>query len=398
MATINTNVDFHENRQAEVQIVGWVFTGIAIATVGLKVTARHMVHRLGWDDFFIFFSLALSIIAAALVSYSVTLGLGRHTAAVIAEHGIERVSKTAYWQILGYPFNIGSFSFPNISIAILINNLLDPNPLRSRLLLGMSIMQVVFAMVSIFLIFLQCKPTAVLWDHTLTDATCWDERIFYDFSYWVSAYTTMTDIILAVVPISVFWKLQMRPGTKIGVCIMMGLTLLSAIVTIVKATYLPLFTDREDPLYNVTPLVIWGLIEQNVVIVAACIPTLRPFFRRAFESRSSSRKSSSFGSGFKLSSTPRSRSKKYITETELLQETQVETVTQDHDTSAGMPFGLGFDADMEQGSQKSHSSQQGIWQTREVIVESDGEEGPGPEESKRTRDLELKSVVPMNLR
>ncbi|KAL4770668.1 hypothetical protein BDW60DRAFT_208764 [Aspergillus nidulans var. acristatus] len=168
MATINTDVDFSENHQRE----------------------------------------TLSIIAAALVSYSVTLGLGRHTAAVVAEHGMEKVSTTSKWQILEYPFNIGSFSFPNISVAILINNLLDPNPVRARPLLGMSIMQVVFAMVSIFLIFLQCKPTAVLWDHTITDAACYDQAVFYDFSYW-SARTrvTMTDIILAIVPITVFWKL-----------------------------------------------------------------------------------------------------------------------------------------------------------------------------------------------
>ncbi len=146
----------------------------------------------------------------------------------------------------------GSFSFPNISIAILINNLLDPNPLRSRLLLGMSILQVIFAMISVFLVFLQCKPTAALWDHTI-EGDCWPESVFYDFSYWVSAYTTMTDIILAIVPVSVFWKLQMPRSTKIGVCVMMSLTLLSAIVTIVKATYLPLFTNKEDPRTPPTP-------------------------------------------------------------------------------------------------------------------------------------------------
>ncbi|KAL4978279.1 hypothetical protein BDW66DRAFT_130698 [Aspergillus desertorum] len=385
MAAINADVSLGQNRQAEVQVVGWVFTGVAVAAVGLKVTARHMVRRLGWDDFFIFFSLALSIIAAALVSYSVTLGLGRHTAAVVAEHGMERVSMTSKWQILGYPFNIGSFSFPNISIAILINNLLNPNTLRSRLLLGMSILQVVFAMVSVFLIFLQCKPTAALWDHTITDATCWDQAIFYGFSYWVSAYTTITDVILAIVPITVFWKLQMRWSSKIGVCIMMSLTLLSAIVTIVKATYLPLFTDVEDPLYNVTPLVIWGLIEQNVVIVAACIPTLRPFFRRAFESRGSSNKSSSLESGFKLSTT--ARPKRHMAAPELALEK-----TQNQD-DRGTDFGLDIDA--ERGSQgsraQSHGSRQGIWQTREVIVESDEEE-----ESKRTK--ELKRAVPLNLR
>lgn len=33
-------------------------------------------------------------------------------------------------------------------------------------------------------------------------------------------------------------------------------------------------------MWNVVPLVIWSLIEQNVVIVAACIPTLRPMFSK----------------------------------------------------------------------------------------------------------------------
>jgi hypothetical protein len=110
----------------------------------------------------------------------------------------------------------------------------------------MVILQVVFAMASVFIIFLQCTPTEALWNPSVA-GKCWDAAIFNDFSYWVSAYTTMTDIVLAIVPITVFWKLQMPFSTKLGVCIMMGLTLLSAIVTIIKATYLHLFTDRTDP-------------------------------------------------------------------------------------------------------------------------------------------------------
>ncbi|KAL4860768.1 hypothetical protein BDV12DRAFT_191507 [Aspergillus spectabilis] len=172
MATTQTNADLDENHAVNVHVVGCVFTGLAIATVWLKITARQMVKRLGWDDFFIIFSLGLNVIAAAFVSYSVTLGPGRHTATPIADHGI------------------------------------------------------------VFLIFLQCTPTAALWDHTIK-GSCWPESIFNKFSDWVIAYTTTTDIILAIVPISVR--------------IMMGLTLLSAIVTTVKAAYLPLFMDRADP-------------------------------------------------------------------------------------------------------------------------------------------------------
>lgn len=37
-----------------------------------------------------------------MVSYSVTLGFGRHTAAVVAEHGMARTVITAKWQILAF--------------------------------------------------------------------------------------------------------------------------------------------------------------------------------------------------------------------------------------------------------------------------------------------------------
>ncbi|KAJ6017399.1 hypothetical protein N7451_000778 [Penicillium sp. IBT 35674x] len=304
-SSFDTDVDFSESRAREINVIGWVFTGIAMAAVFLKLLNRVGSKRLGWDDFFIFFSLALSIIATAFVSYSVTLGLGRHTAAVVAEYGFSRYETVAFWQIIAFPFNIGAFSFPNISIAILIVHLLDPNPLRKWLLYTIVTFQVIFAMISVFVVFFQCKPIAMLWNPTL-DGTCWSSDVFDDFTYWVSAYTTMTDIILAIVPISAFWKLQMPFATKLGVCIMMGLTMLSAIVTIVKATYIHLFTNRTDPLWAVVPLVLWGLIEQNVVIVAACVPTLRPFFRKVFQSTkgSSDDNTSRSRSGFRVPVNP----------------------------------------------------------------------------------------------
>ncbi|KAF3385187.1 hypothetical protein F1880_001821 [Penicillium rolfsii] len=346
--SFDTNVDFDETRAVDINVVGWVFTGIAIAAVSLKIFTRVESKRAGWDDFFIFFSMALSVIATAFVSYSVTQGLGRHAAAVVAQHGMEGYERSAYWQIIAYPFNIGAFSFPNISIAILIVNLLDPNPLRARLLYAMVILQVVIAMISVFLVFFQCNPTAMLWNPTL-NGKCWSPDIFNGFSYWVSAWTTFTDIVLAVVPIMAFWKLHMRTSTKISVCIMMGLTMLSAIVTIVKATYLHLFTDHTDPLFNVVPLVLWGLVEQNVVIVAACIPTLRPFFRKTFQSTKGSTDPATSrnrsNSTFKLSSQP---------------------------SHSRDPFGLERDRKGAKkdiyGDEDSNSSRQGIWRTREVTV------------------------------
>ncbi|KUL91859.1 hypothetical protein ZTR_01311 [Talaromyces verruculosus] len=224
----NQDVDFNETREVEINVIGWAFTGIAIASAGLTLFARgHMAKNLGWDDFFIFLSMGLSIIATTFVAYVVTLGLGRHSAAVVAEKGMDGYANAAKWQIIAFPFNIGSFSFPNISIAILINNILDPNRFRTII-------------------------------------------------------------------------------------------------------------------YNGVTLVLWGLIEQNVVLVAACVPTLRPFFRKVFTSKSS-RSGNSAGShlhsshAFKLSSNA------------------VHSGFQRPKSASEMPL----------------DTKQGIWRTREVTVESE---------------------------
>ncbi|KAH8673428.1 hypothetical protein BX600DRAFT_433057 [Xylariales sp. PMI_506] len=347
--------DENESRSAEVIAVAWVFTGIAFAVVLLKLFARaHIVKKLGWDDFFIFFSMALSIVASALVTWSAVLGFGQHTTAVAAKTTPDTLYFIAKIQMLGYPFNIGAFSFPNISIAILVNHILDPNIYRSTVLYAMVIIQVGLAMGSVMVVFLQCHPTERLWNPTV-DGYCLSPNVLNDYSYFLSSFTILTDVVLAIVPISVFWKLQMRQSTKIGLCIMMGLTMLSAIVTIVKATYLYLFTDKSDPLWDVVPLVLWGLtidtassIEQNVVIVAACIPTLRPFFHKPFQSKKGTGNSGSGGSKYSnnlsMFSINRKPGKSSI---------PLETVERDN----------------EHDDTESQSSQQGIVRTLDVQME-----------------------------
>lgn len=78
-------------------------TCAAFVTVCVKLFTRvKIVQVVGLDDFFIVLSMVLSIIASAFVHYGVSLGFGRRTVAVAAEYGVERLFKTARYQILGY--------------------------------------------------------------------------------------------------------------------------------------------------------------------------------------------------------------------------------------------------------------------------------------------------------
>lgn len=51
-------IDLAESRQSEVLIVAWVMTGAALLTVVIKLFTRlRVVKYIGWDDFFIVFSM-----------------------------------------------------------------------------------------------------------------------------------------------------------------------------------------------------------------------------------------------------------------------------------------------------------------------------------------------------
>lgn len=228
---------------------------------------------------------ALSIISSSLVSSSVTTGLGRHTAAVLAEpDGAQRLVNTTYKLQVGYgkpkeggekeretttnqrrggwntlharriALHIGAFSLPNIAIALLVVQLLDRNVGRAWALYVLVGVQAGAAVAAMGVVLAQCgAPARGRWawwweqEKDMAESSCWDPAVFNDFSYFVAAYTAFTDAVLAAVPVAAFWRLQMPARTKLGVCLLMGLTLLSAIVTVVKSFYLHLFTDVVDP-------------------------------------------------------------------------------------------------------------------------------------------------------
>ncbi|EXL99009.1 hypothetical protein FOIG_08914 [Fusarium odoratissimum NRRL 54006] len=270
-----------DSKQTKLCLIAWIFTGMAIITAMTKLfTTVLMFRRPDWDDLMIVFSLVGSIAASSLVQTSADLGLGRHTAAVASEPGgTQRMVKTKILQVVGYPFNIMAYSLPNAVILILIERLVGKTKTISRRFLRVVVaIQIMLALASVIITFVQCRPTKMLWDQS-AQGECWSPHVFNYTSYAVSGFTVFTDLVLAIVPIHAFWKLQLKVQEKLEITFMLGLTFLSAIFTIIKATYLDTFNDRTDPLYNVVTLIVWGLIEQNIVIMAASVPTLRPLLR-----------------------------------------------------------------------------------------------------------------------
>lgn len=227
-----------DNRGPELLGLIWTFTTVSIATVALKLfTRRKFLQGLGWDDFFIFLSLVsycLTLFARLkLTNPSVThhhLHLNLHLRCPCGDgqayggagdadnsrggenqldrygflstviQGVQAPLMSSY---TANPFGIMAYSFPNISVAILLERLLAPNKLRTRFLYLLASTQVVIASISCILLFVQCIPSAHLWNPTIP-AKCFPTGTVSRYSYFVgcrsSQHNTSQHDRLAYIP------------------------------------------------------------------------------------------------------------------------------------------------------------------------------------------------------
>ena len=90
------------------------------------------------------------------------------------------------------------------------------------------------------------------------------------------------DLALALLPITIIWRLQLDWHKKVGLSILMGLGVFAFICAVIKTSKLPELNARGDITFITVSLWIWTANESNVIILAASIPTLRPLYLTIF--------------------------------------------------------------------------------------------------------------------
>ncbi|KAK7947886.1 uncharacterized protein PG986_008772 [Apiospora aurea] len=92
----------------------------------------------------------------------------------------------------------------------------------------------------------------------------------------------ITDACMVTLPLPYIWKLQLQRAQKIALG---GVFAVGAFVTVVSIIRLRLIVhvDLESPdvTFNFVTTVIWTIIETNIAIVCACLPSLKPLLSLA---------------------------------------------------------------------------------------------------------------------
>ncbi|KAF2733359.1 hypothetical protein EJ04DRAFT_565153 [Polyplosphaeria fusca] len=126
-----------------------------------------------------------------------------------------------------------------------------------------------------FLVIFTCTPIRASWDITIVGAKCLNLKSIYIGG---SIPNVITDAILIIMPIPYVWRLNSPLTQRIVLAGMFMLGIFIAIVSMIRlAVFLniPIATSANVT-YNFRDIIIWSVVEINIGLACACLPSLKP--------------------------------------------------------------------------------------------------------------------------
>ena len=283
---------------------------------GLRILSRTVLTKFyGLDDALIVFALLVTISYAASSCAAVDAGYGKH----YQDISPEARPLAVYRSIVHSSIAVWSYSLPKLAIVALLNRLLAMSSSISITFWSLAIALVGCSSALSAVWYAQCSPREHQWNRAVP-GTCLNPRVLENLSYFVVAFSIFLDFLFAAYPIFAVSRLNMARQKRIVISIALSGGFVAGIVAIYKEALVTTISStlEEDPTCTLLlaspiafsalvltfvpadadiPLDVWNIVEANILILVACLPTIGPFVRyvRSSASRLYSRDSTDSG-------------------------------------------------------------------------------------------------------
>lgn len=249
-------------------------TTLSIILVGLRFATRiWVVKRVGLDDWTILFACLGHPIGTALVTVQISYGFGR-PAYYMTPHQFQEFSKYSYGEWLQ---TFATLMFTKVSICLFLLRITITKGFIRPLQAAVAILVVSNVVLSLLWIF-QCTPHLdKAWNDKMP-GQCFSKGQLERIIISQALISIISDFFLSAFPILILRKVQISFRSKIGLCLLMGLGVITGSLSIVR-TVLNGQNEANDPSWDVIPNWYWRSWEVFFGIAAACIPALRPGYK-----------------------------------------------------------------------------------------------------------------------
>ncbi|KXH25986.1 integral membrane protein [Colletotrichum nymphaeae SA-01] len=235
-------------------------------------TKAFLIGRLQWDDVFLLLAWFTSIATIGLCVHMFAYGSG-------GVHG---------WEISVEKYNIYMMdvflaaaiytlcgSFAKVSLLIFYFRLSPQRWFKRAVWISLAIIAG-YSIGIFFALVFACDPIAMSWDVTITEGTCINRPSLYIAT---AAANIISDLILFALPIPIVVKLQIPRRQKVGLFFIFAVGSLTVVTSIVRVSLLPAMLTSMDQSWVISWASLWIIVEANLVVICASLPTLRKFFR-----------------------------------------------------------------------------------------------------------------------
>lgn len=163
-----------------------------------------------------------------------------------------------------------------ISICLFLLRLSQFNKIK-RILYILIIFLIVTHLTLFFLNVFQCSPVDKVWN--LDDpGKCFSPEIIMNILIAQAVFSFITDFICAAFPIVLLRNLKIKKQSKIALCCLMGLGIVTGAIAIAR-TATAWQVKSADLSFVGVPNAMTRIFEVNIGNIAACVPILKPFTR-----------------------------------------------------------------------------------------------------------------------
>ncbi|THV46038.1 hypothetical protein BGAL_0424g00050 [Botrytis galanthina] len=268
---IYPGINLEANEGPLLKAVSIAFIALTVCTIAIRFFSRWYTKiSLGLDELFIIIAAILSIVYTAVIIVEVNSNFyGQHVHKSDPEH-LEAYLKGLYALALLYPI---ALSTSKLSLLALYWRVFAVTGGKVPILFASAIngaWGVAALVVGIF----SCRPIEAFWNTTIT-AKCIDYPVFFTCN---EAFTIAFDIVVLSIPVWFIAQIKRSIAERITIS---GTFLLGLMVTVVSAIRLWRLVVAQrlpgfDPTFNEVDAGLWAIIELNLWILVASIPTFRP--------------------------------------------------------------------------------------------------------------------------
>ncbi|KAK3174748.1 hypothetical protein OEA41_001994 [Lepraria neglecta] len=251
-----------------------VTTTACIFAVVLRFWVRgRLVKAIGWDDWTILLALIGTVIGTALDFVEVHEGFGRPQF-YLNQHQLREFRKYTYGEWLQ---TFATLMFTKISICIFLMRIPTAKALIRPLqaaIVGLIVSNIILTVLWI----VQCRPLEGAWN-TDVESKCFSRGQLQRIIMAQAVMSAVSDFAFAAFPILILWRVQMALKSKIALCVLMGLGVVTGACCIVRTTLNWQAIPKYDYTYGGLDNWFWRLFEVQLGIIAASIPALRPGYK-----------------------------------------------------------------------------------------------------------------------